>query len=366
MYEFEELKNRIEGERVEKIPGEFGGEFQDEINEGLILSYNSIEMTDPIGEGASGKVFKGLYRQQEVAVKIITTPNLKNQLEEFKKELEIMKVVKSNYCVKLFGITIEPLCMVMEYCEKGSLYNILMKNTKIVDWTLALSFCFDMCHGLLDLHDKNIVHRDFKSLNLLVTNDFRVKVCDFGLSRSTSKDLETFTKLRGTMAYLAPEVFTGTPCTFKSDIFSVGIVLWELMKVCIDHKYEQPYGEYGLSYDFQIIVQSSMGLRPNIPKGSPKPFVDLYLQCCNGSPDERPNCKEVVDAVTEMKTSYEKDPQAFLANVSTGDIVFVKTDDVLQVQQNNNAPKKNNTTTGGFGGWGKNKNKSQNNNQTTT
>src|SRR5690349_12643929 len=102
-------------------------------------------MTDAIGEGASGKVYKGLYNQQfkskDVAIKVITTPNLKNQLEEFKKELEIMKVVKSNYCVTLYGITLEPkLCMVMEFCERGSLYNILMKNTKIVDWKLALSF----------------------------------------------------------------------------------------------------------------------------------------------------------------------------------------------------------------------------------
>jgi len=318
-------------------------------------------MTESIGEGASGKVFKGLYRQQEVAVKIITTPNLKNQLEEFKKELEIMKVVKSNYCVKLFGITLEPkLCMVMEFCENGSLYNLLLKNTSKVDWPLALTFCYDMCHGLFDLHDKKIVHRDFKSLNLLVTKDYRVRVCDFGLSRSTSKDLETFTKLRGTMAYLAPEVFTGTPCTFKSDIFSLGIVLWEFMKVCIDHKYEQPYGEYGLSYDFQIIVQSSMGLRPNIPNNTPKPFVDLYLRCVDGSPDARPDAQEVVDVITEIKESFEKDPTGFLNDVSVGHKIFVKTEDILQVSQPSETKKPN--TTPGFGGWGKNKNKSQNNN----
>lgn len=116
-------------------------------------------------------------------------------------------------------------------------------------WSRLLSFARDMAEGISVLHNLDpepIIHRDLKSLNLLVpicrsfccltslkvTKDWRVKVCDFGLSRSVNKgNLETFKKLRGTFAYCAPEVFKGESCTAKSDIFSMGIVIWELMHV---------------------------------------------------------------------------------------------------------------------------------------
>jgi len=332
-------------------------EFQEEKERDLILDYNHIEFTEEIGEGASGKVFFGIFNESEVAIKVITTPNFKTQLEEFKKELEVMKVVNSSYCVRLYGITIEPkLCMVMELCKKGSLYSIL-KTSKNLSWDMVLSFAIDMCHGLYDLHNSGIVHRDFKSLNLLVTNEMRCKVCDFGLSRSTAGNVETFKKLKGTYAYCAPEVFTGTPCTYKSDIFSVGIVLWELMKVAMTGKYEQPYAEYSLQFDFQIIVQSSMGLRPNIPIGTPRSFVDLYINCINANPDLRPTANEVLQRIEEINQMFSTEPDVFLNDKFEGDIVFQKVED-LGGGPPKDSSSSNGSTTGnssGFQGWGKKK-----------
>jgi len=179
----------------------------------------------------------------------------------------------------------------------------------------------------------------------------KVKVCDFGLARSTEKDRdqETFKKLRGTMAFLAPEVFTGTPHSFKSDIFSVGIVLWELMFVLMEGKYEAPYSEFGLHIDFQIIVQSSLGVRPNMPKGAPRMLVELYLRCVEKRPDDRPNALEVLECVNEMKKLYEADKENFIKDVYTDNLVFVKQDEINTGGSSTSTESKSS----GFKGWSK-------------
>jgi len=167
--------------------------------------------------------------------------------------------------------------------------------------------------------------------------------------------VETFKKLKGTYAYCAPEVFTGTPCTYKSDIFSVGIVLWELMKCVMTSKYEQPYAEFQLQFDFQIIVQSSLGLRPNIPIGTPRRFVDLYLKCVNANPDLRPNAKEVYESIEEMKQIYNIEPNVFLNDKFDGEIIFHKIEDLGVGGAPKDSSPSNSTkeTSAGFKGWGK-------------
>jgi len=184
----------------------------------------------------------------------------------------------------------------------------------------------------------------------------RCKVCDFGLSRSTAGNVETFKKLKGTYAYCAPEVFTGTPCTYKSDVFSVGIVLWELMKVAMTGKYEQPYAEFSLQFDFQIIVQSSMGLRPNIPIDTPRRFVDLYISCINANPDLRPTANEVLQRIEEIKQIHTSDPDSFTNDKFEGEIVFQKVEDLSAGGAPKDSASNNVSTSGnssGFKGWGK-------------
>eukprot|EP01130_Rhizamoeba_saxonica_P017277 TRINITY_DN8314_c0_g1_i2.p1 TRINITY_DN8314_c0_g1~~TRINITY_DN8314_c0_g1_i2.p1 ORF type:complete len:812 (-),score=205.03 TRINITY_DN8314_c0_g1_i2:34-2469(-) len=336
--EIELMKETFEEDDIVHIPGNQGvvlpngDSVVDEshvrnfivIDDDIELNYDDLEFTELLGEGASGQVFKGLYQGSECAIKVLTADNIDSELDEFKKELEILMRVKSEFMIDFFGATITPkLCMVMELCERGSLHGLL-NSTKSLPWKDVFSFALDMAEGIALLHetDPPIIHRDLKSLNLLVTNSNRVKVCDFGLARSTAGNMQTFKRLCGTFAYCAPEVFNGGMCTDVSDVFSMGIVIWELMFVAINGRYEQPYQEYNLSFDFQIIVQTARGLRPNIPPGSPDALVQTYLHCVNPDPTQRPSARQVATALAQMNQAFLEDEESIMGDVYSGDVVY--------------------------------------------
>ena len=111
----------------------------------------------------------------------------------------------SPFVVKFFGGCLHPkVCLVMEYCENGSLYHVLQRKDYDITWPTYFRLAKEIVIGVRDLHamDPPIVHRDLKSLNLLVDKNFSVKVADFGLSRFTEgENTDTLQKLRGTYAY---------------------------------------------------------------------------------------------------------------------------------------------------------------------
>jgi len=277
------------------------------------IETNEIEFTAKLGSGASGQVFKGLYKGHKVAIKVLNqASNFDNELDEFRKEFEILRKVNDPHMIHFYGAVIDKnLCMVMELCENGSLHDLLKRKDFKLTWDLAIKFALDMAEGIgiLHNHDPPIIHRDLKSLNLLVTENWDVKLCDFGLSRLVQGDMKTFTRLCGTYAYIAPEMFKGSPASEKSDVFSMGIVLWELINSAVKGVYEQPYEEFHFSMDVQIIVQVADGLRPTIPDGAPMDFVEIFQQCTAAV--DRPNVLEVVDRIKLMREAFLKDPEAW-------------------------------------------------------
>jgi len=145
-----------------------------------------------------------------------------------------MVSVESKNIVRFYGASVSPyLCMVLELCERGSVYDFLKKFPEKLSWPLAIHFGSDMAEGMAALHAHSppIVHRDLKSMNLLITKKWDVKVCDFGLSRIYQQNLETFSRICGTMAYIAPEMISGQGATKASDVYAMGIVLWEFLYV---------------------------------------------------------------------------------------------------------------------------------------
>lgn len=273
-----------------------------------------LEYTKKLGSGTSGKVYKGLLRGKEVAIKVLIAVDAAEQMDEFKKEFFILTTVRSPYMVTFYGASVEPkLTMVMEYCSRGSLYHVLNNKQMDLMWDQALMFCSDMACGMEVLHNFKpdpIVHRDLKSLNLLVTQDWRVKVCDFGLSRMTGgNNLETFKKLCGTFAYCAPEIFSGGTFTDRSDVYSMGIVLWEVVYRAIRGAYQQPFSEFpNLHHDFQIMLQASQGTRPTIPPETPATMRTLIEECVSADVSKRPTAGEVATRLAQMRKDYRADP----------------------------------------------------------
>jgi len=171
-------------------------------------------------------------------------------------------------------------------------------------------------YGINALHKRNppIMHRDLKSLNLLVTETWDVKVCDFGLSRfDTSSNMKTLTKVRGTYCYSAPELYGAQKFTIKSDIYSLGILLWEMAYRCIRKTYQQPFQEYPeLTMDFQVLVAAAKkDQRPTTPPSCPVELKDLIARSLEKVPDRRPTTDDMITVLTSLEAQYVKDPALY-------------------------------------------------------
>jgi len=280
-----------------------------------------------IGNGASGTVYKGLYGGKEVAIKVLKTDTVgtmaQKELDEFKKEFQIMSTIQSPETVFFFGACLEPrVCMVMELMHRGSLYHVLNDKNVDVGWSRVFSFAVNMVKGMDNLHSSTppIVHRDFKSLNVMVNDRFQAKVGDFGLSRIHSESMnfqQTFQKMVGTMAYCAPECYSfnkdATDASLQgftpaSDVHSIAVVLWELVSRCISGTYQRPYKEFPrLVMDFQIIVQvHKNALRPTIPPTCPENFKKLIADSWNQNPSLRPSCKQILERLEDLQKEYQE------------------------------------------------------------
>lgn len=282
-----------------------------------IIVDSDLEFTEKLGAGASGKVYKGLYKGNEVAIKVLKSMTEAKEIEEFKKEFTIMSAVRSKYVVYFHGAVLEPrLCMVMEYCSRGSLYHVMTNEKYDIGWDRVFRFAIETTKGLEQLHngDPQIVHRDLKSLNLLVNEKWEVKVCDFGLSRfNTDSNMKTLVQMRGTFAYCAPEVYFGEQFSTKSDVYSIGIIFWELVTRCILGHYERPFGEYkNLQFDFQIIIQTAKkGLRPTIPPTCPEGWKQLIRDCFDHATEKRPDCGEILRRLEELHKEWQENQEAW-------------------------------------------------------
>eukprot|EP01133_Synstelium_polycarpum_P019412 gene19412-23245_t len=286
-----------------------------------IILDDDLEYTEKLGAGSSGKVYKGLYKGKEVAIKVLKSMTEAREIEEFKKEFQIMSAIRSKHVVYFYGAVLEPkLCMVMENCIRGSLYHVMNHDNTNIGWEKTFRFAIETVRGIECLHkwEPQIVHRDLKSLNLLVNEKWEIKVCDFGLSRfNTGSNLETLVKMRGTFAYCAPEVYFGEQFSTKSDVYSIAVILWELVTRCINGRYERPFSEYkNLHHDFQIIIQTSKkGLRPTIPPACPPLLSQLIQDCWDPSSASRPSCTDIVNRLLQLETQYKSNTQQWDATI---------------------------------------------------
>ncbi len=202
-------------------------------NPDFIIPNNQIEYGSKLGEGGFGIVYKAVWNYVDVAIKKLMMELSESVMQEFEKEVEVHSKLRNPYIVQIFGIT-ETYGMVMEYMSRGSLRNVLEKNRREeFSWTMRSKIAMDMLIGLSYLHQKHIIHRDLKSLNVLLDDQYKAKLADFGLAKVRSEISSRHSAqsggAKGTTQWMAPELFELDPeYTPKTDVFSFGIVLWEL------------------------------------------------------------------------------------------------------------------------------------------
>jgi serine/threonine protein kinase len=212
--------------------------------------------------------------------------------------------------------------MVMELCQAGSLTDVLKNPNLNINWRMFFRFALQTSAGVAALHaqDPPIIHRDVKSANFLVTADLRgVKVCDFGLARfNIAKNMETMNKVVGTVTYLPPEIYMGKTFTAKADVYSLSIVLWEVLYRSVTGTYAAPYVNDDFNFDWQILLAVSQNnRRPKLPKGTPKQLKKLLAKAWAAEPDDRPTAAELVKELKGLQKLPEFNDEGVLLKLSS-------------------------------------------------
>ncbi|CAM8920408.1 unnamed protein product [Rhodiola kirilowii] len=227
------------------------------------FSYDDIEKaTDKfnpsgiLGEGGFGLVYSGVLDDgTRVAVKVLKRDDQQGS-QEFLAEIEMLSRLHHRNLVKLIGICVEEQarCLVYELISNGSVDSHLHgmdKERFPLDWAARMKIALGAARALAYLHEDSnprVIHRDFKSSNILLENDFNPKVSDFGLAKEAIDEVGrlTSTRVMGTFGYLAPEYAMTGHLLVKSDVYSYGVVLLELLTGRKPVDLSQPPGEENL------------------------------------------------------------------------------------------------------------------------
>ncbi|KAL1106377.1 hypothetical protein V6Z11_D04G199600 [Gossypium hirsutum] len=190
-----------------------------------------LKFETKVASGSYGDLYKGTYCSQEVAIKVLKPERINTDLQkEFAHEVFIMRKVRHKNVVQFIGACTKPpnLYIVTEFMSGGSVYDYLHKQKGVFKLPSLLKVAIDVSKGMNYLHQNNIIHRDLKAPNLLMDENEVVKVADFGVARVKAQS-GVMTAETGTYRWMAPEVIEHKPYDHKADVFSFGIVLWELL-----------------------------------------------------------------------------------------------------------------------------------------
>lgn len=315
------LNPALEDDMVAQL---FSGVFT---REDLIVPSHDIEFLKKLGQGASATVYLGIHKSRgtRLAIKVIDmfptgSKSLAKIQYEMTEELRVMSALSevSDYVVRFYGVISQPrLCILLEFCSHGTMTDVLQNKNIRLDWPLYFKWAREIVHGIYDLHNWSppIVHRDLKTLNLLVDDQWRVKVADFGLSRflAPEESQTTLGKMRGTYAYTDPEIYDGIKFSPKADMYSLGIILWELTYRTMKGEYLRPYGEYPFMVrDYQIIIQvARKDLRPTIPDRTPAPIADIIRSLWAKKPaNPRPTASQLLEMFEHLETQVYANAKA--------------------------------------------------------
>uniref|UniRef100_A0A8C5I0U9 mitogen-activated protein kinase kinase kinase n=1 Tax=Gouania willdenowi TaxID=441366 RepID=A0A8C5I0U9_GOUWI len=242
------------------------------------VPFEEISDLQWVGSGAQGAVFLGKLHGQEVAVKKVR--NIKET------DIKHLRKLKHPNIITFKGICTQApcYCILMEYCAQGQLYEVLRAGRKITP-SLLMDWAMGIAGGMNYLHLHKIIHRDLKSPNILITYDDAVKISDFGTSKELS-DKSTKMSFAGTVAWMAPEVIRNEPVSEKVDIWSFGVVLWEMLTG------EVPYKDVDSSAIIWGVGNNSLQLP--VPDSCPDSFKLLLRQCWNCKPRNRPSFRQIL------------------------------------------------------------------------
>ncbi|KAL1190194.1 Serine/threonine-protein kinase STY46 [Cardamine amara subsp. amara] len=280
------------------------------------INLTYLKFGHKIASGSYGDLYKGTYCSQEVAIKVLKPERLDSELEkEFAQEVFIMRKVRHKNVVQFIGACTKPphLCIVTEFMPGGSVYDYLHKQKGVFKLPTLFRVAIDICKGMSYLHQNNIIHRDLKAANLLMDENEVVKVADFGVARVKAQT-GVMTAETGTYRWMAPEVIEHKPYDHKADVFSYGIVLWELLTGKLPYEYMTP-----LQAAVGVVQK---GLRPTIPKNTHPKMAVLLERLWEKDPTLRPDFSEIIEQLQEIAKEVGEEGEEKKRSSSGGGGIF--------------------------------------------
>ena len=282
----------------------------------LPLAHEHIQLGDKIAEGGFGEVFRGTFQLAPVAIKRLLLKQLSERaLREFQQEAQLMATLRHPHIITFFGFTkATPFYIVMEWMAKGSLFSLLHSEQDL-SWPQRIQWGVEISLGLHFLHafTPQILHRDLKSLNVLIGERDEAKLTDFGLAmaniRTTTKTITSKSPSKqaaetvGSLRWMAPEILGLKPkYTPASDIFALAMVLWELASR------EIPYGDAPAESIIRDAVKG--GEREDIPDDCPEGFATIIQMAWAQEAAMRPSAEEVIKQLQAMQGKPSEDKPA--------------------------------------------------------
>ncbi|XP_073006001.1 cysteine-rich receptor-like protein kinase 10 [Typha latifolia] len=340
----EEKRRELQRELLNITTNEASRLWENEDSNSKFSLYNFCQIADAtnhfspenkLGEGGFGSVYKGqLPEGLEIAAKRLSARSSQGQIE-FKNEIQLVAKLQHRNLVLLIGCCIEgeEKILIYEYMPNKSLDFFIFDQTRgaLLDWSKRFHIIEGIAQGLLYLHKHSrlrIIHRDLKASNILLDHDMNPKISDFGMARIfASNEIQTSTnRIVGTYGYMPPEYASEGLFSIKSDVFSFGVLLLEIVSGKRNAGFHQ-YGNYLnlLGYAWELwkdgkwseLIDASLG--DGYDKADIERSINIALMCVQENAVDRPTMSNVVAMLSNesINLPYPKQPAFFNLRIAT-------------------------------------------------
>jgi len=266
------------------------------------IRYEDLQFVEHLGSGEFGQVFRGFFEGTEVAIKQLYWDNTVHPeavIQDLTKEIESFRHLRHKRLVSFVGACLEipNLCLVTEYCPGGSLHHLLHVRKLQLPPLHCTNMCLQLAEGVLYLHSQIpvVVHRDLKSLNVVLDLRLNLKLCDFGLTECMERTHITKKNNGGSPRYMAPELFDSkSKITEKVDIWSTGCIFSEIFGGPL------PYDGINTLADLtrEMLVNK---MTPVIPVHIAEPIQNIIRSCYNFDCRLRPSARQIFEQLRDAK-----------------------------------------------------------------
>ncbi|GBC22007.2 kinase-like domain-containing protein [Rhizophagus irregularis DAOM 181602=DAOM 197198] len=265
--------------------------------------YKHFNNIQEIGFGSFGKVYRANLKNSHSYLALKSFFNFNNMTKEIVNEFKLQREVDFHEnIIRFYGITTEiqsdnskKYLLVMEYADSGTLRNYLSEHLEYLTWNNKLNLALQLANAISYLHDKEIVHHDLNSNNILVHKN-TIQLTGFGLSKRIEESYNIQSKL---YTNVDPQTFSQLQLyslNKKSNVYSIGLLLWEISSG------RPPFCDE--TYDVGLAVEILRGEKP-IPN-TPDDYVKIYCECRNNEPDNRPTINQVVAKLNAIISDFQQ------------------------------------------------------------